>query len=326
MYGYEILHDEIVENLIKNIRSGVSQHAYIFEGEKGIGSFEAAKLFSNALVCDNKDVAPCTKCTACILAKADTHPDIHIVSPNKDKKNISVEQIREVLKDAYTKPYENEKKIYIVTYGDEMNEQAQNAFLKLLEEPPEYAVFIILVENLETLLPTIRSRCEKIKFPPIKKEKIKAWLENNYNDIQNTDFLSRYAEGNIKKAITVAFDQDFMTLRLGSLDILSKLLSKNILESYDVSEFVINNKENAEMILSLWLGFLRDIALIQNDGINNIINIDFADMLGKLSNRFDEEVIICAMTEILTAQEMQRRYVSLNTSILRLAFKIKGRN
>lgn len=323
MYGYEIMHEEILDRLIKNNRIGMTQHAYIFEGERGIGSFEGAMLFANALVCEKTAVSPCGACNACIMAKANTHPDIHIILPKKDKKNISVEQIRELSKDAYTKPYETQKKIYIVAYGDEMNEQAQNAFLKLLEEPPEYAVFIILTENIESLLPTIRSRCEKINFPPVSKDELKRWIEKNFPSASNIEFLARYANGNIEKVKKLAEKSDFMPLREGAFEMLSRLLSSDILESYDVAEFIQTNKDNAEDILSIWLGFLRDIMLIQNDGENCAVNIDYINKLSGLSNRFDEEKIIKAMSELLTAQQMQKRYVSLNTLILRLAFRIK---
>jgi len=325
MYGYEILHEEILDNLITNVRRNTGGHAYVFEGERGIGSFEAAKLFANALVCEKTNVAPCGVCSACVLAKANTHPDIHFVSPKQDKKNIVVEQIREVSKDAYTKPFETKKKVYIISYGDEMNEQAQNAFLKLLEEPPEYAVFVILAENIESLLPTIRSRCEKIKFVPVSTEKIKSRLEANYPDMQNIDFLSRYANGNIEKARKLAEEADFMPLRAGAFEILPKLLSTELLDSYDVADFVNSNKDDVKWIFEIWIGFLRDIMLIQNDGDKYLVNVDYENELNGLANRFDEILIVTATDEILAAQEMQRRYVSLNTTILRLAFRIKKR-
>ena len=323
MYGYDILHEDIMDKLISNIRKGISQHAYIFEGERGAGSFLAAKLFAAAQICEKSEVAPCGSCNSCILAKAGNHPDIHIISPLKDKKSIVVEQIRELLKDAYKKPYENAKKVYIIAYGDEMNEQSQNAFLKLLEEPPEYAVFVILAENTESLLLTVRSRCEKIKFPPVKKEKIKELLESNYKDIKNADFLARYAGGNIERAKKLAEEEGFMPLRQGAFEILPKILSNDILSGYDVAEFVENNKEDAETVLTLWQDFLRDIMLIQNGSENLAVNTDYKDKLINISNKIEEKRIISAATELIRAQEMLRRSVNLHTLVLSMAFRIK---
>ena len=323
MYGYDIYHEDIMDKLIFNIRQGVSQHAYIFEGERGAGSRECAMLFAAALVCEKQEVAPCGSCNACILAKAGNHPDIHILSPLKDKKNIVVDQIRGLLKDAYKKPYENEKKVYIVAYGDEMNEQAQNAFLKLLEEPPEYAVFVILAENPEGLLLTVRSRCETIKFPPVPEEKVKEILKNSFKDIKNADFLARYSGGNIEKAKRLAEKEGFMPLRRGAFELLPKLLSRDILESYHIAEFAEHNKDDAEMILRLWQDFLRDIMLIQSGAEKYMVNTDFKDKIINISGKTEEKRIINAVSEIMKAQEMLKRSVSLHTLILSMSFRIK---
>lgn len=323
MYGYDIFHENIMDRLIANIRKGVSQHAYIFEGERGAGSFQAAQLFAASMVCEKRETAPCGACSACILAKARNHPDIHIISPLKDKKSIVVEQIRELLKDAYKKPFENEKKVYIVAYGDEMNEQAQNAFLKLLEEPPEYVVFVILAENTESLLLTVRSRCEKIKFSPVSEGKIKSFLEKNYANIKNADFLAKYSGGNIERAKKLAKEEWFMPLRQGAFELLPKVLSGSILESYDIAEFTELNKDDAETVLTLWLDFLRDIMLIQNNSGKNIINTDYKDRLINISNKTDERKTVCAIEEIMNAKEMLRRSVNLHTLILSMALRIK---
>ena len=323
MYGYEILHEDVLDRLIKNVREGVTQHAYIFEGERGGGSLEAAKLFANALICTRKETAPCGSCIPCTLAKVGNHPDIKIITAPKDKKNIPVDSIREILTDSMKKPYEDGKKVYIVAYGDEMNEQAQNAFLKLLEEPPEYAVFVILAENTESLLPTVRSRCEIIKFLPVPEEKIKNILKSSYPDIKNADFLARYAMGNVEKAKRLACDEGFMPLRSGAFDMLGKLLSENLSESYDVAEFAELNKADAEVVLSLWLDFLRDIMLIQNDSGRLAVNSDYYDKLHGLAYRYDEKKIVDAVGEVINAQEMLKRYVNLHTLMLNMAFGIK---
>ena len=198
MYGYQILHEEILDNLIENTRHEKTQQAYIFEGADGIGSFEAAKLFANALVCKNTESAPCKVCSGCLMAIAETHPDIHVILHEDKKKVTTVEQVRDVINDAYVKPFENEKKVYIFRYGDDITQQAQNALLKILEEPPAYAVFIILAENTNSLLATIRSRCSTIKFSPVPDKIIKKELLAMHPELsENIDFLVRYAGGNL---------------------------------------------------------------------------------------------------------------------------------
>lgn len=326
MYGYEVLHSEIAENLIQNVRRGISQHAYIFEGEKGIGNMEAAKLFAAAEVCASTENAPCTVCPGCIMAKAETHPDISVIKPADGKRNITVDQIRAVVTDAYTKPFESRKKIYIIAYGDNMNEQAQNAFLKALEEPPQYAVFVILAENSETLLPTIRSRCTLIRFNPVSNGQIREYIKKHFPDeTDRTDFLVHYAGGVAGNVEKILKRENFFELRTEAAKMLEPLMSESLLDAYTAADFAEENKDDADLILRLWQEFLRDIMLIQNDAKELAVNSDYIDRLINLSNRFDEKKVVRAQDAIISAQKMRNRYVSLHTLVLRLAFTIKKR-
>ncbi len=325
MYGYEILHEDIAENLISNVRNRVANQAYIFQGERGVGAKECAKLFSAALVCKSADTAPCGSCNACLMARADSHPDIVTVSPIDGKRNITVDQIRGVVTDAYTKPYESGKKVYIIAYGDDMNEQAQNAFLKVLEEPPEYAVFVILAENNESLLQTIRSRCTTIKFNPVSDAKIREYIKAKFPEsIEKTDFLVQYAGGVAGDIEKILNTENFQVLRRQSLDKLEELLSYRMPDSYVVAEFLEENKEDVELIFKFWQGFLRDIMLIGQDAKKLVQSTDFIDILINLSNRTDEKTVMVAIDELLLAQKMRKRYVNLKALSLRLAFSIKN--
>lgn len=322
MYGYEILHEEIMENLINNIRCERAQHAYIFEGREGVGNLEAAKLFANALVCQEEKTAPCTLCPSCLMAAADTHPDIYYVTTSDNKDNILVGTIRDVCTDAYTKPFESKNKVYIIK--NEMNEQAQNAFLKLLEEPPEYAVFIILTENSEGLLETIRSRCTLIRFAPSSIEKIKNRIQKSYpENTSDIDFLAKYSDGiwgNVEKILA---QENFVQLRDLSLEYLPVLLSCDLSDAFKIAVFIEENKDNADSIFLFWQKLLRDILLIQNDNTELVLNSDKLSMLINLSNRYDEKKIMFAIDRLLLAQKMKKRYASLRTLCLALAFSIK---
>lgn len=324
MYGYEILHESVAENLIDNIRLGVANQAYIFEGERGVGAKECARLFAGALVCKNTASAPCGTCNACIMAKAESHPDIYELAPVPGKRNISVDQIRSVVTDAYTKPYESQKKVYIITYGDDMNEQAQNAFLKVLEEPPEYAVFVILAENKESLLQTIRSRCTIIKFNPVTDKTVEEYIKRNYPEsTEKIDFLVQYAGGVVGEIEKILNMENFVSLRHECLDKLELLLSPQKLDGYLVADFLEENKEDADLILRFWLGFMRDIMLIQCGTEKLAKSGDFIDILIKLANKTREECVTKAIEELLLAQKMRKRYVNLKAMSLRLAFSIK---
>ena len=141
------------------VDGGRFPHASIFFGEEEEKLRALARSISAALVCTGGAQKPCGKCSHCIKASRACHPDIIYVRPEKDKTEIKVDQIRAIVRDAVILPNEAERKIYVIEKADSMNSAAQNAFLKLLEEPPGYACFILLAGNPELLLQTVRSRC-----------------------------------------------------------------------------------------------------------------------------------------------------------------------
>lgn len=324
MYGYRIFHEDILENLISNARSGKTQQAYIFEGADGVGNYEASQLFAHSLVCGMKESAPCRNCPPCLMALSGTHPDIKVIDYEPKKKNISVDQIRNLITDAYVKPFENQKKVYILKHGDDITPQAQNALLKILEEPPEYIVFIILAENVNSLLPTIRSRCCQIKFSPVQDELIRKQLLAEYPELtESIDFIVRYAGGIYGNAEKLLEKEDFLTIRDKSFEKLEDLLSSNLLTAYDIADFIEENKDDIDLILSFWLDFMRDAILVQNDATDLIQNTDYKDKIIGFTLKYPEEKTIKAVDELLTAQKMRKKHVSLKTLILRLAFAIK---
>ncbi len=140
------------------IKGGTLPHAILIEGEQGTGRKTLAHHIALSAVCSGA-VLPCGECKNCILAKSNNHPDIITVLPEDKKKNISVAQIRTLRSDAYIKPHMGGKKVFIIPLAERMNEQSQNALLKILEEPPQNVIFILITENTSMMLSTIVSRC-----------------------------------------------------------------------------------------------------------------------------------------------------------------------
>lgn len=322
MYGYDIFHENQMFSLIKSVQENKNNHAYIFCGEEGLKRHVCAELLAAALVCKNIPQAPCSLCSECIKAKAKTHPDISYIKAPKDKKTIGVDQMRALADDCFIKPFSTGHKVYILE-GDIMTEQAQNAFLKTLEEPPEYAVFIIISSDITNLLDTVISRSTVVNFPPLSSEKIKSFIKASYPDEKRIDFLASYAEGNPGKAEKIINDENFEALRFSSLENLSMLLSDRLYSSYKVSDFLEKNKENAQEIFNLWLMFLRDILLICEGMEKRIVNTDLKDKLKILSGRCTSKKISFAIEQLCRANEMLTRFVNLRAISLNLALSIK---
>ena len=167
-------------------------HAILLEGEKGTGRHTLMRFLSRAAVCDGEN-APCGECRGCHLAEVGTHPDITVVTPEDGKKNIAVSQIRDLRADAYVKSHMAARRVFVIDKADSMNEQAQNALLKVLEEPPADIIFILIAESAAALLDTIISRCTLLSLVPPETNKALEYLR------KNTDF----SEEQIKEALSI---------------------------------------------------------------------------------------------------------------------------
>ena len=167
-------------------------HAILLEGDKGTGRHTLMRFLSRAAVCDSEN-SPCGECRGCHLAEIGTHPDITVTAPEDGKKNITVAQIRALRTEAYVKPHMAVRRVFVIDKADTMNEQAQNAILKVLEEPPADIIFILIAESAAALLDTIISRCTVLSLVPPETDEAVGYLR------KNTDF----SEEQIKEAIGI---------------------------------------------------------------------------------------------------------------------------
>lgn len=141
-------------------------HAYLIAGPKGSGRHTLATELSAAMVCTAPaGQRPCHRCPPCKKVLAGVHPDVNMISGGD--KPIAVDQVRSLRSDAYVRPNEGQRKVYVLEGADQMNASAQNAMLKLLEEGPDYAAFLLLAENGSGVLETVRSRCEELELSPV---------------------------------------------------------------------------------------------------------------------------------------------------------------
>ncbi len=326
MYGYNIFHEETLNKLISTVRAGTNSHAYLFLGEEGLGKLEAAKLLANALVCESPANAPCTLCPTCIQAKANTNPDIIFVNREDNKKSIGVEPIRKVNEDVYTKPFGSRSKVYIIPEGELLTTEAQNAFLKTLEEPPEYAVFII-ISKTDELLPTILSRCTTIKFSRVSKNTLYSYVDNRYpEETSRRDFLVSFSEGNPGKIDRYVTDESFRHLREDSVKKIRELLAPGLSNIYLISDFFEANKEHIHEILDFWIILIRDILLIATTPADNIINKDIMKFLNNMAALYDTDYLINAAEVLATAHKMNKHFVNTKALSLYTALKIKTFN
>ena len=167
---------QLKENLRLATEKGRLSHFYLISGPEGAGKRTLARLLSAALICGG-DHRPCMSCPACRKVMANTHPDLITVS-DPDHKRVGVDQVRQVRDEMFVRPNEAEKKIYL--FPQELGLEAQNALLKILEEPPKYGVFILLTDNTGKLLPTVRSRGMELRLQGLSPELLRSQLQQEF--------------------------------------------------------------------------------------------------------------------------------------------------
>ena len=183
--SFELLlgNQQLKENLQAGIRRGNISHFYLISGPKGAGKMTLARLLSAAILCKDTE-RPCLQCAACRKVMADTHPDL-ITVRDPEHKNVPVKIIRQVREEMFVKPNEAEHKIYLLPQP--LGEEGQNALLKILEEPPSYGVFILLSENPENLLVTVRSRSTQLRLQSLPEEILRHELTREFPDAAKPD-------------------------------------------------------------------------------------------------------------------------------------------
>lgn len=258
MYFENIKGQEFAKKYMNNsIKKGKINHAYMFEGIEGIGK----ETFANEL--------------AEILLEThhlENAPDCIRVKP--DGNSIKIAQIRNLQSEIVIKPHKKYK-IYIIDKAEKMTVEAQNALLKTLEEPPGYAIIILITNNKESLLPTIRSRCEVIKFTPIPFVEVKNYLICQGVEENRANLLSAFSRGSMKKALELSSSNDFYEMKESVQNYIEIILSKNMVEILDIPSQMEKYKSESITVLDMMINYFRDIMICKEHVDKNmIINAD----------------------------------------------------
>lgn len=304
--------EQLKEHLQNAIKMKKVSHAYIINGERNSGKEFISRIFAMTLQCEKQDIEPCGVCHSCKQALSKNQPDIIRVMHEKPN-TIGVEDIRtQINSDVAIKPYSSPRKIYIINEGEKMTVQAQNALLKTLEEPPEYAVILILTTNADLLLPTIRSRCVLLNMKPVRDEMVKKYL---MEELQIPDYKANictaFARGNVGRAKQLAVSEEFDQVKEEAV-----MLLKYIKEM-ELSEIVAAIKKITEHqfdvtdyldILSIWY---RDVLMFKatNDA-NYLIFREEIPYIRKVADKTSYEGI----ETILEALEKAKSRLNANVN------------
>lgn len=266
-------HEQIIEHLKTAIEMGKVSHAYILNGPDLSGKMMIAEAFARALLCEKQDPDGCGECRSCRQSDDHNNPDIIYVKHDKPN-TISVDDIRTQLNnDIVIKPYSNQYKIYIVDEAEKMNQQAQNALLKTIEEPPAYAVIMLLTTNADSFLQTIRSRCITLNLKSVKNDVIKSYLmtEKKIPDYQ-ADVCAAFAQGVVGKAIKLASSDDFNELKESALSLIKRLDDIDLYEMGEAIKQISDYKLQVQDYFDLITVWYRDVLYMKaTNDVNGLI-------------------------------------------------------
>jgi DNA polymerase-3 subunit delta' len=261
-------HERVVEVFRRALRSKKTSHSYLFEGPAGCGRRTTARALVQAIFCTEHEDDACGACAPCRKVAADSHADIHYIEP--DGQFIKIEQVRELQRDLSLRPYEAPRKACIIESAERFNPAAGNSLLKTLEEPPGNAIIILLTENAGMLLPTIRSRCQLIRFSALSPENIRLLLERRGMTPEAAEMLAPMAEGSIQRALELDNEalgnrQAILLARLSALD------RNRIATIFDASEELGTSRDETLETLDMLISFMQDTAHL-TAGSADIVN------------------------------------------------------
>ena len=275
MAGFKdiIGHEQIIEHLQNAIAMDKVSHAYIINGPDKSGKMMLAEAFAMTVQCEQGGRDACLECHSCKQAFGRNQPDIIYVSHEKPN-TISVDDIRtQVNNDIVIKPYSSRHKIYIIDEAEKMNVQAQNALLKTIEEPPAYAIILLLTTNADNFLPTILSRCVSLNIKAVPDETIEKYLMSNW---QIPDYQAQicvaFAQGNVGKAIQLASSSDFNELKSSVLQLVKRLHEIDLYELTEAVKQIGEYKLQINDYFDLMMVWYRDVLYFKATGdVNGLI-------------------------------------------------------
>ena len=302
-------HKKIISHFEEAIKTGKVSHAYLLSGEDGSGKMMIAKAVAKALLCEHKD--GCGECAACKQVDSLNHPDVIYIT--HEKYEIRVDDIRKGINETIDiKPYSGDYKIYIIDDADRMNAGAQNALLKTLEEPPAYAVILLLTNNKDRLLDTILSRCVSMTLGSVRESEIEDYLKANtgasHADIA---FAAAFSLGNIGRALHVLDTEEFKDMLNDTMNVITHMKSMEIYEVVSYAKSLTKYKNEIYDFLDIIMVWYRDMLILKTTGsLNQLV---FKDKYRQLK---DQEIYISfeGISHILDEVEKARRRLIANVN------------
>lgn len=339
----------------KALENGRISHAYLLIGERGVGKEAMALEFSKALFCSHSENRPCQVCSECLRIQKLSHPDLHFLFPAPAKvkesdlqkilqsivedpyqrlelwanPSITIERIRQIKQATAYKSTEGKGRIFILVDVERMTQEAANALLKILEEPPDRTFLILTSSKPNLLFPTIISRCQLVKFDPLSVEEIEqALITKNHIDANQARLLARLASGSYRKALEL-LDEDLQFLRTLALDFFRQCVQheyNQLIFVEDLLHKIHGDAKKVKDLLTMVLFWFRDALIYSETGEQEperLVNYDQIEVLQKFVQKFPNADLYNAIIEIENSLVLMDRNVQLYLILIVLLNKLK---
>lgn len=313
-------HEWAVAMLKQHIANHAQRHAYLITGPPGVGRRTLAIRFAQAINCPEPPAPgmPCRVCKTCVRIEQMLHPDLAVIQADKVGGVLKVDQIRAVQHSLSLAPYSSHYRVALFLRFEEANQNAMNALLKTLEEPPASVIILLTASSAEWLVPTITSRCEIIRLRPVPLDKLSETLHEILGiSSDEARLLAHISNGRPGFALNLHKDPEKLQDRKRWLDDHLRLIAASRVDRFIFTEELVKNNEITRLALATWLSFWRDVMLVASGIPARITNVDYTNEIGHLAARFQ----LNSAARVVSAIERTIEYLDRNVNN-RLALEV----
>jgi DNA polymerase-3 subunit delta' len=331
--------DKIIGLFQRALERGSLSHAYLLVGPPQIGKMTLALDLAMTLNCKpGKSQRPCRECTACLKIAAGKHSDIQIVGLNrnpeadeaKERTEIGIETINQMLHSANLPPFEGEHRVYIIDEAGDLSPDAANRLLKTLEEPPPKVTFVLLTENAGLIPATIISRCQRLNLNRMKTRELELALNARWQiEPEKATLLARLSYGCPGWAVVASKNPNLLDERREKLEKMRTVLTSDYSERFGAAAQLAlqfsKKRESVYETLAAWAGWWRDILLVKTGCNNDIINIDSLPALSEMARGYTLEQIKSAIESIHETEAQLKLNANVRLALEALMLKLPER-
>ena len=307
------------------LASGRLHHAYLFLGPEGVGKRLVAVALAKSLHCSELKNDFCGGCVNCRRIAAGNHPDVRVIEPLSGKKEISIQQIRELERELNYRSFTGKRKIAIIDPATLLNLSSQNALLKTLEEPPQDCLIVLIAANEGGLLPTLRSRCLRLSFTPLARNEITGFLQSHHGmNRTDAEFIAALGMGSIGAALALDKDQLIEKRKIWT-GMLGAFKRRDYHGAMIAAEALAVNREEALDFLKWAESWYRDLLIysVANDS-NDLVNLDMRQQIEEQSSRQNIDSALGAIAQTSSAAARIQRNLNRRMVLEKLLFGVVG--